>query len=281
MGIIVFFLISILLSMGLLGSLLIVSRKSLGRNFFRFISTLSLVLWVLALVVYRLGDSTGYRQGITPLLQWRAHIDAAVPWLLTGALLSVGYLLTLALNKTVTSRVFLAAAVFFGAVSLIQISSGSTSRAIPGSIAGIVFPVDFFLSALALGSVVTCMILGHWYLVEPGMSVRPLKTMAGFFLAVILARSLMSAFTSMLIWKDLMSSGVGVQSNLALVDFLFMGQRILFGLVLPIALSWMIWQTVKIRSTQSATGILYVAVVFILFGELLSRYILVTTGYPI
>jgi len=177
--------------------------------------------------------------------------------------------------------VLLAATVLCGAVSLILISSGSASRAIPSSIAGLVFPADFFLSALALGSVVTCMILGHWYLVEPGMSMRPLKTMTGFFLAVVLARSLMSAFTSVLIWKDLMSSGVDVLSNLALINFLFMGQRILFGLVLPIALSWMIWQTVKIRSTQSATGILYVAVVFILFGELLSRYILVTTGYPL
>jgi hypothetical protein len=66
-----------------------------------------------------------------------------------------------------------------------------------------------------------------------------------------------------------------------LVNMLFIGQRILFGLILPLALSWMIWQTVKIRSTQSATGILYVAVVFILFGEFLSRYILVSIGYPL
>ncbi len=32
----------------------------------------------------------------------------------------------------------------------------------------------------------------------------------------------------------------------------------------------MTWKTAQIRSTQSATGILYIAMIFVLFGELTS-----------
>jgi len=40
------------------------------------------------------------------------------------------------------------------------------------------------------------------------------------------------------------------------------------GLVAPLVLTWMAWQTARIRSTQSATGILYVVVIFCFLGEL-------------
>jgi hypothetical protein len=40
------------------------------------------------------------------------------------------------------------------------------------------------------------------------------------------------------------------------------------GLLGPAVASWLTWQTVQIRSTQSATGILYIAMTLVLFGEL-------------
>ena len=98
---------------------------------------------------------------------------------------------------------------------------------------------------------------------------------------MVSARSLLGGYTSFLVWRDLAASGTDLLSNFVLITLVFYGQRVLFGLVAPLTLSWMIWQTVKIRSTQSATGILYVAVVFVLFGELLSHYLLVSTGYPL
>jgi hypothetical protein len=41
-------------------------------------------------------------------------------------------------------------------------------------------------------------------------------------------------------------------------------------LLLPLVLGWMAWQTTRIRSTQSSTGILYVVVIFCFLGELTS-----------
>jgi hypothetical protein len=49
---------------------------------------------------------------------------------------------------------------------------------------------------------------------------------------------------------------------------LFLAVRFGVGLVGPAVATWMTWQTVRIRSTQSATGILYIAMTLVLFGEL-------------
>jgi len=57
--------------------------------------------------------------------------------------------------------------------------------------------------------------------------------------------------------------------------------RFAWGLVLPAVLGWMVWQTVKIRSTQSATGILYVCTLAVFTGEILGLYLSLTERVPV
>ena len=47
--------------------------------------------------------------------------------------------------------------------------------------------------------------------------------------------------------------------------------RWLSGIVIVAALAWLTWQTLKIPNTQSATGILYAAVILVFIGELTSQ----------
>ncbi len=56
--------------------------------------------------------------------------------------------------------------------------------------------------------------------------------------------------------------------------------RFLVGIVIPGVMVWRIDRFVRIRETQKATGLLYVALVFVLFGELVSAYLLVLTAMP-
>ncbi len=280
-GIIILFLVCVHLSVGMAASMLPISQRTLGEKFFRLNGTISLVLLALAELAYYLFGSVKEAAASENAYRWVARIDGANPWLWGSGVLLLVYILSLPYRRYRISRLLLTLASLCGLISLALMASGLKSQAIPESLGKILFPLNLYLSALALGSVVICMILGHWYLIDPGMSVRHLKVMAAIFIAVVSARVLLGSYTSLLIWRDLVSSGNDTLSYFVLVNLLFFAQRVLFGLVLPLALSWMIWQTVKIRSTQSATGILYVAVVFILFGELLSHYILVSTGYPI
>jgi hypothetical protein len=67
---------------------------------------------------------------------------------------------------------------------------------------------------------------------------------------------------------------VNLQTGLWLVP------RWALGIVGPLALGWMAWETARIRSTQSATGILYVVVIFCFLGELTSQLLLSQSGIP-
>ena len=53
------------------------------------------------------------------------------------------------------------------------------------------------------------------------------------------------------------------------------------GLAGPALLSWLTWETAKIRSTQSATGILYVDFFTVVVGEVLAKYLLLATRVPV
>ena len=57
--------------------------------------------------------------------------------------------------------------------------------------------------------------------------------------------------------------------------------RWLSGLVGVLFLGLMTWQTLKIPNTQSATGILYVAVMFSFLGELSSQLLSASATYPL
>ena len=54
---------------------------------------------------------------------------------------------------------------------------------------------------------------------------------------------------------------------------LFFSFRAITGLAAPLVLAWLVRSTVRIRSTQSATGLLYVALILVLFGELTAVFL--------
>jgi hypothetical protein len=65
------------------------------------------------------------------------------------------------------------------------------------------------------------------------------------------------------------------------VSGVFFWQRVLFGLAGPTVLSYLTWETAKIRSTQSATGILYVDFFTVVVGEVLAKYLVLATHVPV
>jgi hypothetical protein len=65
------------------------------------------------------------------------------------------------------------------------------------------------------------------------------------------------------------------------IDGILFWQRVLFGLAGPAVLSYLTWETAKIRSTQSATGILYVDFFTVVVGEVLAKYIVLATRVPV
>ena len=132
------------------------------------------------------------------------------------------------------------------------------------------------LGGLLFGAVLLTMNLGHWYLVSRSLPFTLLARGAVLFAVLAVARTALLAAA--------VASGTspdGLASLLSLErDALFFLFRVTWGIVGPLTLSWFIWRTADMRSNQAATGLLYVALVFVLIGELLSSYLTVATGFP-
>jgi len=127
-------------------------------------------------------------------------------------------------------------------------------------------------SSTLLGAAMSAMLMGHSYLIAPAMSLTPLlRLLAALAVATLLRMTV---------------AGVGLWSwtaehsltNLSDVTVLWLPLRWGLGLFGPLVLAWMAWRAARIRSTQSATGIMYVAVIFCFLGELTGQLLLSSSG---
>jgi hypothetical protein len=133
-----------------------------------------------------------------------------------------------------------------------------------------------FLGGLLFGAVLLIMNLGHWYLVSRSLPFRLLARGAVLFALLAVLRTLLLAAA---IVADPSRDGLAALLSLER-EALFFLFRVTWGILGPLALSYFIWKTAHMRSNQAATGLLYVALVFVLIGELLSSYLTVATGFP-
>ncbi|HEY7160718.1 MAG TPA: hypothetical protein VH815_05630 [Acidobacteriota bacterium] len=132
--------------------------------------------------------------------------------------------------------------------------------------------LTYLPSILVLGASSISMLLGHWYLVAPKLPISYLKLLTVSLIAAILIRSGILAWVLIENWTKLESSQFFERYGM------FFFQRFLLGLVLTFILSILTYYCVRIRSTQSATGILYVVLVFCLIGEIIGNYLNLKTG---
>jgi len=136
-------------------------------------------------------------------------------------------------------------------------------------------------SVLLLGAAASAMILGHYYLVILDLPISALRRLTVLLIAGLVLRTIVVGVALAAgdagAYQDLSAVAAGLWSP----DGVFVWMRILFGLAGPLSLIWFIWKTVEIRSTQSATGILYVQLFLVLSGELLAKYLRVAAGFAL
>jgi len=124
------------------------------------------------------------------------------------------------------------------------------------------------------------MLVGHWYLNVPGLDIKHLRKMT-WFLAGALALRILLGVTSIATSVPLQSAGeISPWRVAGIREAFFFWQRVGIGLLAPAVLAILVDRTVRIRSTQSATGLLYVMVFFVLIGEMISRFLYVARGIP-
>jgi hypothetical protein len=116
------------------------------------------------------------------------------------------------------------------------------------------------------------MLLGHSYLIAPAMSLTPLlRSLQALFIAT----ALRGVLAGIGLWSWTSEHSFAKLDEVTLLLPLRWG----LGLLAPLALGAMAWQTARMRSTQSATGILYIVVVFVFLGELTGQLLGRVTGF--
>jgi hypothetical protein len=121
------------------------------------------------------------------------------------------------------------------------------------------------------------MLLGHWYLNTPTMKLEPLRRLIVLLGVAVCSRA---AVVSGGLWLEVTRQLA--QSDASLTTFaLFVALRWLAGIISVLGLAWLTWQTLKIPNTQSATGILYAAIILAFIGELTSQLLSAEALYPI
>jgi len=238
------------LSFGLAAGMAITSPRQVSSGYYRNHLFVTLGLATLAALVLSRSSSWG---------MWLAIAAAAlsyvgsVCWLYEAKRAGVALLWLVAGSS-------LAAALTAQPAQPAPSATAQEARHDVAQLAAVLRPVSVVTSGLVLGTTMAAMLLGHWYLNSPGMELAPLRRLLVAMAIAVGLQTIVSAIGLFAVWN------IGGVESPSWIMFVVM--RWSFGLIGIAALIWMAWKTLDIPNTQSATGILYVAVLGAFVGEL-------------
>jgi hypothetical protein len=263
------------LSFGMAAAMATVSPRQVTSGYFRNHLYVILGLSSLATLLSRVAAPAAFWWALAAAV---LSYVGAVAWLYEKRIFGVAMLVMVAIAALAG-----ALAITEGAVHVVHGPIGffdgpigfDKGEGVPFTIAkfALVFRViQTITSGVLIGFTMAAMLLGHWYLNSPGMELAPLRKLLVAMAIAVVAQAVVC--------------GVGLSlenslSPLSTQDWLFLALRWSFGLVGVIILIWLTWQTLAIPNTQSATGILYVAVMGVFVGETMSLLLSAESVYPV
>ena len=239
------------LTFGLAAGMALVRSRDVTSGYFRNHAYVLLGLSVLGALAAT-GGTTGLPRAL-PIAAATVSYAAAVAWLYERRNLGHALLVTVA------------ALALAGGLSMPPPSASTTTSDAHAAI-------DFVSAGLVLGTTLAAMFLGHWYLNAPGMAIRPLEVLVWCMVAATVVRMGISALE--LAGQFSQTPAYGIRSP-------FVWLRWIGGLAATLLLAGMTLRTLKIPNTQSATGILYVAVITTFLGELSALLIAASGTAPL
>ncbi|HEX2059039.1 MAG TPA: hypothetical protein VHI71_11815 [Actinomycetota bacterium] len=225
---------------------------------------------------FRITAYTGVGLALLAVLALRSALDpvrGAAPSLVLATAVAVGaYLLVQWSNTDVPAVIVGGAATAVGVVAL-----GATGALLDGWSTGLA-AVEVVAGAALLGAVTNGMLLGHWYLNQPGL--KP------WALARLTTLSLVATGATGVLGLAAAGKLAGAETEGAVLGIPGFGES--FGLAFFVtwvalmaftgAVVWAARRCVAIKSIQSATGLYYVALLTAGVSEFLVRYLMVSAA---
>lgn len=240
-----------------------VPLEEIGARFHRLVGYVSLIGWTAILLMLSPAGST---EGLTFIVA-------------VGITLSVlAYVLVLRGERPGLRRIpygvgAVLLLVWYGSLGASLAAAFTAGSPVSRSLYGL----QLVLSAAVLGGIVDAMICGHWYLVNTGLSLRPIRRISRILAGVLTAKLLL--LTGLLYW--LAGSQPHLFERVVYRFPVLFWVRTLVGLGGGLLFVWMSWKTLTYDNTQAATGILYACITWIIMGEFSAFYLTVQTGVPL
>lgn len=132
-------------------------------------------------------------------------------------------------------------------------------------------------SAAILGAILDGMMCGHWYLVNPNLSLSPIRSISRAFTLVLILKILLVA------WSLILAKYHDPYLFKKVVFYfpILFWVRLLVGLSGGLFFNWMSWKAIEHGNTQASTGILYACIVWIILGEFSGLYLTMQMGVPL
>lgn len=248
------------LTFGVFVALAFVPKAPVGRLFYRIMGTAAVVPLMLAGLVPPIEESASWTDPRI-LATWSALAAFPVisgPFRGTKWALGLGWgllwtavALVLTLSESATTT------------GALQLATGSLSAMATGAVAG---------------SVGLAMVLGHWYLTVPNLSVHHLVRLNRVTIGSMLI-SLAALGLSILVFGEELAAAR--QPLLSPWGLFYLGARVAVGLALPLLFAWMTAGSLQFKNTRSATGILYASTVLVLIGTAVSISLQDSYGVPL
>jgi hypothetical protein len=187
-----------------------------------------------------------------------------------AAFVVVGFVYVVLVGRPRKRLITAVAGFALGAVTLLAAAAGWA----PTATDAVPLAVQLGILAAVTGGSMSAVGLGHWYLVTPKLSERPLTRQIKMLLAALIVQGLL-----FIVWATL-GGGVnqGPWDAFASTSVLLVVLRGLVTIAFPIVLTFMALRTAQTRSMESATGLLYINLAAILAGTIGAAYLYVTSG---
>ncbi len=130
---------------------------------------------------------------------------------------------------------------------------------------------SFLGSAFLLGVVLLAMNMGHFYLTNPTLPIEPLMFLTRIQLWIMIFVT--GVTMGEMGWELNVNPDFAQALKLETFQGLYVWGRLLLGIFGGLAISVLALKTVRMHATQAATGLLYVALLFILFGQAFSGFL--------
>ena len=193
-------------------------------------------------------------------------------WSIAFTIALLGYALFCAVGTDPARRVVGLITIGFGAMAMAK-----SAAAFGPSLGGVVTAaIAFVPAALVAGSALAGMLLGHWYLVAPNLSFRPLRRAIDIVFAAVALQLvvivLVVARTATAVRGELLTGTDAVPFWLLVIGS---------GIVFTTGVALLTRHFARIRANQPATAMLYVLIISVVMGVVPAHLLFFQTGAPI